>query len=135
MADVWIHHATGVWYVTRDGIELIERTQEVALRHVRFVIDPVGIERARARGKKSTCAWAIGQRVDVQFGGFGLNPIHRIQFLPARDDHFQVLGARVSGCGYLYATLGLDGEPRAACAMPHYGNTERRNVQQYGGIR
>ena len=134
MSDVWIHHATGVWYVTRDGMSLIERAQEVAMRHVRFVIDPVGIERARARGKKSTCAWAVGERIDpsapVPGGG-----LLSLKFSPAIHDHFQVNGARISGCGYLYVTLGLEGEPRATIMLPEYGDTERRKVQQYGGIR
>ena len=134
MSEVWIHHATGVWYVTRDGIALIERAQEVAMRRVRFVIDPVGIERARARGKKSTCAWAIGERMDpkdyVPRGG-----MFSLKFGPAIHDHFEANGARISGCGYLYVTLGLEGEPRAALMHPEYGDTERRKVQQYGRAR
>lgn len=133
MSEVWIHWNAGEWLVTSDGLHLLEKARELALAHVRFVIDPVGLELMRERRRRTTCAWAIGQRVDprfeVRFGG----AIHRIEFLPARDDHFQVLGARVSGCRYLYATLGLDGEPRAACMTPHYGDTERRKVQQYGG--
>lgn len=135
MSDVWIHHATGVWYVTRDGIELIERTHEVALKNVRFVIDPVGIERARSREKKSTCAWAVGERLSPQYEIVGSRDFHRVEFEPARHDHFQVNGARVSGCAYLYALLGTEGEARTGCVQPEYGDTERRKVQQYGRIR
>ncbi len=134
MSDVWIHHATGVWYVTRDGIELIERAQEVALKNVRFVIDPVGIERVRERGKKSTCAWAIGERIDPNDPALR-GEIWPLTFRPAIHDHFFVNGASISGVGYLYVTLGLEGEPRAAIMLPQYGDTERRKVQQYGRIR
>lgn len=135
MAEVWIHHATGVWYVTRDGIELIDRAEEIAMQHVQFVIDPVGIERARTRGKKSTCAWAVGQRIDPRMFDDGRIGWERLHFRPAVDDHFHVNGGRISGCGYLYVALGLEGEPHATIMLPEYGDTERRQVQQYGKIR
>lgn len=134
MSDVWIHWATGFWYVTNDGMHVVEKVQEVALVDVRFVIDPVGLDRMRARGKRSTCAWAIGARFDpgapVPDGG-----LLSLKFFPGVDDHFFSLGGRVSGCGYLYATIGLDGQARTAIMAPVYGDTERRRVQQYGGVR
>lgn len=135
MSDVWIHWAKGFWYVTKDGMDVVDKVQEVALVDVRFVIDPVGLDRMRARGKRSTCAWAIGQRTDPSWDVPRQGEIQRLDFLPARDDHFYVLGGRVSGCRYLYATIGLDGVSRTACLFPEYGDTERRRVQQYGGVR
>ncbi len=130
MSEVWIHWTMGNWYMTKDGIALIGFAPEVTLKDVRFVIDPEGIERMRVRGKRSTCAWAVGERIDNEPVPDG--EILMIGFRPAFDDHFHVGGVNVSGCEYLYATLTPEGRSKAACMGPRYGETERRKVQQYG---
>ena len=134
MSDpVWIHWNAGLWLLTTDGLELLEKVPRVVLRDVRFVIDPVGLELTRASGKRKTHAWAIGERVD-----WTPNPAiaqlawHPLAYRPrSGDDHFAIRGGGpLEGADFLEA----DGET-AQVAGPRYGPTEHRRVQQYGGTR
>ena len=134
MADVWIHWAGGKWCVTHDAINLIEKVDEIALREVRFVVDPLGLQLARQRGKRKSHAWAVGEHVarPMLYG-----PMMPLEYHPRLSDQFTVGGEPVTGAAYLLATLlppdnwlGI-----AAVSDPRFGPTEQRRVQQYGGTR
>ena len=142
MSDpVWIHWNAGLWLLTSDGLELLEKVPRVVLRDVRFVIDPVGLELSREQDKRKTHAWAIGEPIawrssDVNSDGLVWHPLI---YWPRRGhDHFSIhppdvdetFHAWLEGADFLEA----DGET-AQVAGPRYGPTERRRVQQYGGTR
>lgn len=150
MSDpVWIHWNAGLWLLTSDGLELLEKVPRVVLRDVRFVIDPVGLELSRAQGKRKTHAWAIGEPIawrssDVNSDGLVWYPL--IYWPRHGHDHFAIrdeigtgegidvvdgtFHAWLKGADFLEA----DGET-AQVAGPRYGPTEHRRVQQYGGTR
>lgn len=144
---VFVHWAPGgLWIVTRDAMELVERVPRVILKDVRFVIDPVGIELSRKSGKRKTHAWAVGERIrwdsDVDERDplvFGELVWHLLTYRPRRgDDHFGVLEdgelTALAGADYMDADLEAD-HCVARIAGPQWGATERRYVQQYGGVR
>ena len=145
---VWLHWA-GLWILTPDGLSpVLHRAERILLREVRFVIDPVGLELTRERGKRKTHAWAVGEHVrwdsevderePMVWGALEWQPL---TYRPRRgDEHFGVLVADelnpITGADYLDADLGRD--PATATARisgPQWGETERRRVQQYGGRR
>ena len=137
MSDVWLHWA-GLWILTPDGLgPVLAREKRIVLRDVRFVIDPLGFSISRQTGKRKTHAWAVGEQVD-----WTPNPEiaqvawHPIAYRPrSGDDHFTIRGGgALEGAQYLVADH--EGtEPIASVSGPHYGDTERRRVQQYGGVR
>ena len=136
---VWIHWVQGAWVVTPDGMSpVIESTERIVLRDVTFVIDPIGIGISRRTGKAKTHAWAIGERVEWTPDP-SLTQIvwHPLAYRPrSGDDHFTIRGGGpLEGVQYLEATLNANGKPIARVSGPRYGETERRRVQQYGGIR
>lgn len=149
-ARVYIHWVAGTWAVTADGIALLDKAPRVLLRDVAFVIDPVGIELSRARGKRKTHAWAVGERIRWDSEVDERDPVvfasllwHPVTYRPREgDEHFGVLevgGAKLhtlEGAEYLDADLERDRYTGTArISGPRYGLTERRKVQQYGGIR
>lgn len=135
MREVWIHWSQGLWLVTTDGMDLIEKVPRVVLRGVRFVIDPVGLKISRETGKRKTHAWAAGEPVE-----WTPDPTltqlawHPLDYRPRRgDESFHLGGQAVFGAKYLEAFL-IDGwDATALIAGPYFGETERRQVQQYGG--
>lgn len=152
MAEVWIHWSQGQWLVTSDGMDLIEKSARVILRDVRFVIDPLGLQLSRARGRRKTHAWAVGERIrwDSEVDErepmvFGRLEWFLLRYLPRHgDDHFSVESDAaptgiytLQGADYLDADL--DANDRwssvARIAGPRFGETERLRVQQYGGVR
>ena len=145
MADPVYLHWAGLWILTPDGLgPVLESSQRVVLRDVRFVIDPVGLAISRNTGKRKTHAWAFGERVEIEEGE-PWNPERLVWFeltyRPRRgDDHFGLRTERsfwsLKGAGFLDADLKPDGwTPFARVLLPVYGETERRQVQHYGGRR
>lgn len=141
---VYIHWVAGTWAVTADGIALLDKAPRVLLRDVAFVIDPVGLGLSRARGKRKTHAWAVGERIaEDELVLLELRLWHPVTYRPREgDEHFGVLevgGAKLHtlrGAEYLDADLERDRfTGTARISGPRYGLTERRKVQQYGGIR
>ena len=134
MTEVWLHHLRGdgiaFWYVTRDGLSGPRRVREMAVRDVRFVIDPVGQERARRRRRPTTHAWAIGTPFMASGQPEG---VVRVRYQWWRSDHFTMEDRPVRGCWQLFVGCEEDGTALAYGAGPIFGDTERRNVQQYGG--
>ena len=149
MSEVWIHWSQGLWLVTTDGMDLIEKTPRVLLRDVHLVIDPLGLEISRETGKRKTHAWAVGHRVLWGSGIDERDPMvwaalewQPLVYRPRRgDDHFGIPAGNeswdvvtISGALYLDADLERDCWTGAArIAGPRFGETERRHVQQYGG--
>lgn len=151
---VWLHWA-GLWILTPDGLSpVLHRAERILLREVRFVIDPVGLELTRERGKRKTHAWAVGEHVrwDSELDErepmvWGRLRWQSLIYRPRRgDDHFQIEddgprdqdGTRrrwwLEGADYLDADH-EGGVGVARIAGPRFGDTERRRVQQYGGRR
>ena len=132
MAEVWLHHNPGFWYVTRDGMNDPECVKEIWLRDVRFVIDPVGEERARQASRRVTYAWARGIRIaprDDDFGlscGIALDP-HSGFIAAELFDKPEVLGA-------VFGHFSLAPDLSGLCNLWLWekGRAERRRVQQYG---
>jgi hypothetical protein len=137
MAEVWLHWA-GLWILTPDGLgPVLHRAERIVLQTVRFVIDPVGLELTRERGKRKTHAWAIGEQVDwTPDPALAQIAWHPLDYRPrSGDDHFTIRGGGpLEGADFLEAEL-LNGNPIARVSGPRYGKTERRRVQQYGGRR
>lgn len=135
MSEVWIHWAGGLWMLTSDGINLVDKAPRVLLRDVRFVIDPVGVEIARNRKKRKTHAWAVGTRADLE--ELATTRVWlAVNYHPLQgDDNFHLMGASLSGADWLDAFLTVDQFGAANIVGPRYGETEHRRVQQYGGRR
>lgn len=139
MADPVYLHWARLWILTPDGLSpVLAREERVVLRDVRFVIDPVGLAISRNTGKRKTHAWAIGtpiawEAADVNAEGLAwLELAYRPR---SGDDHFTVRGAGpLEGADYLDADHDR-GQAVARIAGPRFGETERRQVQQYGGRR
>lgn len=146
--EAWLHWA-GLWILTPDGVSpVLHRAERILLQNVRFVIDPVGLELTRERGKRKTHAWAVGEHVRWDSEVDERDPMvwgalewHPLTYRPRRgDEHFGVLLADklvpISGALYLDADLGGDvATATARISGPRVGHTERRRVQQYGGRR
>ena len=138
MTDVWLHHSGTFWYVTDDGLHAVDRVESIVLRRVRFIIDPIGQERARRLRRKVTHAWAVGERCDdpLDVNLVALyqeqHGILKLSYQWWRSENFTIGDQPVLCADYAALHLNDDGSPQALAWGPVYGVTERREVQQYG---
>lgn len=139
-SEVWLHYAhagaSSFWYVTSDGLHVIDRVAEIALRDARFIIDPIGQERARRLNRRVTHAWAVGTwEVGTPFEADDQPFVTRVSYQWWRSTEFTMDDRPVRGAAMLFLGREPDGAPVAYGYSPRFGITERANVQQYGRER
>lgn len=106
-------------YSVRAGGRVIEHTDQVVLRDVRFVVSAAGRARVLREQRKNVHAVVRGTRVAGRVVG---PPACRVTYNPYKHATFVATnsGAAVYGAAYARCWVDPDGNPVVVCLSPRY---------------